>query len=193
MSQRPPPRFYGVTTFRDKLGRFSFRYPTHWQHLELESKDGLRVVPPGNDLDTWFTASIEPLPEKVVAEDLDELKRGVEEGLAALPDCHVEESEEYPLGNLIKFERVFTFTENGVTRKRRFWVLYVDTWLIVLVWQGSTVEEYEYWLPMANYAYATFELPNSLWFATDRDLYGAGEPPTLASQSAINDPSISFP
>lgn len=40
----------------------------------------------------------------------------------------------------------------------------------MLVWQGSTVDEYDYWLPMGNYSYATFEIPEALWFATDRDL-----------------------
>ena len=43
-------------------------------------------------------------------------------------------------------------------RKRKQWLLYVDIWLIVLTWQGSSPEEYEYWLPMGNYAFATFNL-----------------------------------
>ena len=181
MTIRPPPRFYGVTTFRDHLGRFSFRYPTHWPRFDLEGKDGIRVAPRRDDPDTWFTASVEELDEQIVAEDLDTLVRGVDEGLAQLTSCNVEEGSEFPLGNLIKFERVFTFSENGVVRKRKFWVLYVDKWLMVLAWQGSTPAEYEYWLPMANYAYATFELPNALWFATDRDLYAArGDPRSLA-------------
>ena len=29
---------------------------------------------------------------------------------------------------------------------------------------------YEHWLPMGNYAYGTFQIPEALWFATDRDL-----------------------
>jgi hypothetical protein len=44
--------------------------------------------------------------------------------------------------------------------------------LIVIAYQGSSVEEYAYWLAMANYSYATFYLPEALWFATDRDLAG---------------------
>jgi hypothetical protein len=170
MPERPQPRFRGVTTFRDRLGRFSLRFPSDWQRRDLDGKDGIRVAPSGGDPDTWFTASVDELPFQVVAEDLDDLKRGVDEGLAGFSECAVEEQSETIFGNLIRFERIFRFAENGVTRKRRFWLLYVDKWLISLVWQGSTLEEYEYWLPMANYAYATFEIPNALWFATDRDL-----------------------
>ena len=174
MTGRPPPRFYGVTTFRDPLGRFSFRYPTHWQRSDLEGKDGIRVSPTAADPDTWITASAEPLEVQVVAEDLESLTKGIAEGLAALPDCVVEEQSEVILGNLIKFDRVFTFNESGNVRKRKFWILYVDKWQIILSWQGSTPDEYEYWLPMAVYAYNTFELPEALWFATDRDLVGKG-------------------
>jgi hypothetical protein len=170
MAGRAPPRFYGVTTFRDPLGRFSVRYPTNWHRFDLEGKDGIRVAPTTDDPDTWFTASVEPLDVVVVAEDLDDLKQGVVAGLAQLPDCNVETESEVILGNLIKFERVFTFTENGVVRKRKFWILYVDKWLINLAWQGSTPEEYGYWEPIAAYAYQTFEIPQALWFATDRDL-----------------------
>jgi len=35
---------------------------------------------------------------------------------------------------------------------------------------------YDYWFAMANYSYATFHLPEALWFATDRDLVGAAHP-----------------
>jgi hypothetical protein len=29
---------------------------------------------------------------------------------------------------------------------------------------------------MANYSFYTFDIPNELWFATDRDLCGLGKP-----------------
>lgn len=171
MAERQPPRFYGVTTYQDPLGRYSFRYPTGWLTFDLEGRDGIRVAPSDDDPETWFTAWVTPLDEAVVAEDLDTLRGGVIEGLASLSDCTVESESEIVLGNLIKFERVFSFRDGEAVRKRKFWILYVDKWLIMLTWQGSSEEEFEYWLPMANYAFATFNLPEALWFATDRDLY----------------------
>ncbi len=172
MSERQPPRFTGVTTYQDRLGRFSLRFPTDWRQLPLPEQDGVQCAPPVDDPYTSFTAWVTPLADKVVAEDLELLRAAVDEGLSRLADLTVEASAEVVLGNLLKFERIFTFREEGALRKRKLWLLYVDTWLIVLTWQGSTPEEWTYWLPMANYAFATFNIPEALWFAVDRDLAG---------------------
>ena len=93
---------------------------------------------------------------------------------ASWPTARSRRAKNDLLSNLVKLERIYTFDEDGVTRKRRVWTMYVDSWLIVVVWQGSTPEEYAYWLPMGNYAFSTFELPQALWFATDRDLKAFG-------------------
>jgi hypothetical protein len=170
MINRPAPRFTGVRTYKDRLGRFSFRYPTGWAEFTLTEQDGVQYAPRTDDPYTSFSAWPTALDEKVVAEDLDTLRGAVDAGLTRLDDVAVESSYEIVLGNLLKFERVFTFRENGSLRKRKIWLLYVDTWLIVLTWQGSSPEEWEYWLPMANYTFATFDIPQALWFATDRDL-----------------------
>ena len=128
--------------------------------------------PNEDDLHTWFAVWVTQLNEHVVAEDADDLRAGLEDGLRQLPNLQTESSGDDLLGDLVKFERVFTFTEDGATRKRKQWVLYVDTWMMVVMWQGSSPEEYQYWLSMANYCFATFNLPEALWFATDRDLAG---------------------
>jgi hypothetical protein len=175
MTTRQPPRFYGVTTYQDPLGRYSFRFPTDWLRFDLEGRDGIRVAPSADDPETWFTAWVIPLEEPAVAEDLEILRAGVADGLARLADCAVESESEVVLGNLIRFERVFTFRDGEATRKRKFWILYVDKWQIMLTWQGSSEEEFEYWLPMANYAFATFSIPEALWFATDRELFARRE------------------
>src|SRR5579884_4056083 len=164
MTKRQPPRFIGVTTYQDPLGRFSFRYPTDWYEYGLEGMEGVRYAPSAEDPNTSFTAWVTALEESIVAEDLADLRAGVDEGLATLAECKIESGSEIVLGNLIKFERVFTFREDGVVRKRKLWLLYVDKWQIVLTWQGATEDEYEHWLPMGNYAFATFNLPEALWF-----------------------------
>jgi hypothetical protein len=166
-----PPRFRGVTTHRDPLGRFSFRYPSTWNQFDLtEDREGVLFSPESSEPATYFAAWVSELPEHVVAEDASVLAAGVAEGLSELDSCTVLESRDDVLSNLVKFERIYTFSENGSVRKRRVWMLYVDTWQIVLVYQGSSPEEYDYWISMGNYAFSTFELPQELWFATDRDL-----------------------
>jgi hypothetical protein len=172
MAERRPAHFTGVNTYQDPLGRFSFRYPTDWHRLELEGREGVMFAPEAHDSQTALTAWVAALEYPVVAEDLEDLRAGVGEGLAKLADCRIESQSEVVLGNLIKVERVFTFREGGATRKRKLWLLYVDKWLISLTWQGATEDDYEHWLSMANYSYATFTIPEALWFATDRDLVG---------------------
>ena len=180
MSERPPPRYYGIKTYRDPHGRFSFQYPSTWHLFDLEDqREGKMASPEPENPQTWFSVWISPLKLNVVAEDLDDLKEGVDEGLAQLPELRIESASDEALNNLIKFERIYTFREGDAIRKRRSWLLYIDTWLMVVTYQGANEEEYAYWLPMGNYCFFRFELPEALWFATDRDLSGAlrSEPP----------------
>lgn len=171
MTEREPPRFYGVRTQRDRQGLYSYRVPTTWEADSIaDGRDGMTYVPDPADPHSAFTAWIEDLGERVVAEDLEDLRSGLDEGLSRLADCRVESATEVVIGDLIKFERVIAFREDGVTRKRKQMIMYVDHYLIVLSWQGSTEEEYDYWLAMASYSFATFEISHALMFATDREL-----------------------
>jgi hypothetical protein len=171
MAERQPPRFRGVRTYKDPKGRFSFRYPSDWHKFELlGDREGIMCSPESDNPQTFFSVWVSLLDESVVAEDAEELRLGVDQGLSDLPESNIEAEREDVLGNLIKFERVFTFNDNGAIRKRKFWILYVDKWLIVVTWQGADAAEYHYWYPMANYSFNTFNLPETLWFSTDRDL-----------------------
>ncbi len=172
MAERRPARFTGVRTYTDPFGRFYFRYPTDWTEYELEGREGVMYAPEADDKLTGFSAWVAPMEHPAVAEDLEDLREGVDEGLAQFAECSIEDQSEVVLGNLIKFERTFTFQDDNVTRKRKTALIYVDRWLIVLTFQGSTVEAYEYWLAMANYSFDTFNIPEALWFSVDRELAG---------------------
>lgn len=208
MNRRETPTFTGISTHRDRLGRFSIRYPSDWHTYEIKEgrppkrqrsrkarrgpqdegaarpttaataeeplpvREGFGFAPDPADPHTSFSVWVSPLGESVVAEDLDVLRAGAETGLEALDDCRVERAADDVLSNLVKFERIYTFREGGTVRKRKQWLLYVDTWLMCLTWQGSSPEAYHYWYSMANHSFQGFELPQALWFATDRDLVG---------------------
>jgi hypothetical protein len=174
MTKRPGPRFIGVRTHIDPLGRFNFRYPTGWHSFELEdNRDGVMYSPIATNPQTYFAVWVTKLDDSVVAEDFDDLCAGIAEGLSSLPGFELEAESNDFFGNLLKFERTLTFDDNGTRRKRRVWLLYVDIWQIVVTYQGETPEEYDYWLPMGNYCFNSFNLPPELWFATDRELNGA--------------------
>ncbi len=167
------PRFYGIDTYQDPLGRFTFRFPIDWHKFEpTGGQEGAIYSPQANNPQTWFSVLVSRLDENVVAEDMENLSSGVDEGIQSLPESHIEKTADDVLGNLVKLERVYTFREDGAIRKRRVWVLYVDEWLMVVAYQGESPEEYQYWLPMGNFCFDNFRLPEALWFATDRELSG---------------------
>jgi hypothetical protein len=199
------PKFVGVIVHRDPRGRFAIRYPTGWYTFEIRSETPLAGERPGQtedavsphpggaepeapaaregfgfgpdpaDRHTVYTVWAAPLDERVVAEDLEDVRQGVDEGLRALPECAVEAGSERVLGNLLRFERIYTFRDDQsgappAVRKRKQWLLYVDRWLLCLTWQGATAAAYERWFAMANQSFLTFEIPQALWFFTDREL-----------------------
>jgi hypothetical protein len=183
------PAFTGITTYRDPQGRFEFRYPAGWTRSELDDDlDGIIVRPEEDEQNTYFAVWISSLPEAVVASDLPELRAGFDDGLAQLTDLSVESAEEKTYGNIVKLERVVSFTDKDgerpeelapgepIRRKRRVWGMYVDTFQMVVVWQGRSVKEYDYWYPMGNYCFSMFKIPDELWFATDPEVNKAADP-----------------
>ncbi|WP_210414567.1 hypothetical protein [Microlunatus elymi] len=162
------PRFTGTTTYTDDQQRFEFRYPSDWIISTLEDdREGVIVQPEEDEPATYFAVWVNPLEIGVVADDLSDLRAGFDAGLDNLADLQVLESRDDTYNNIVKLERTYTFTEDGATRKRRLWAMYADQLQFVVVYQGSSVDEYAYWLPMGNYCFTAFQLPMSLWFATD--------------------------
>ncbi len=174
--RRRPPRFSGVIVHRDRLGRYSIRYPTDWELFVHDGsgegeQDGGTFRPSPDDPRTFLNLWVRELDRSIVAEDLDDLRDGVREGLKQLREVSIESLVEIPLegSNLLKLEAVYTFREDEATLKRKTWVIFADRWQYVVTWQGSSPAEYGHWLAMANYSFATFELPQALMLATDRE------------------------
>ena len=171
------PQFTGINSFHDELGRYEFRYPWEWIASELEEdREGVILRPVEEDQNTYFAVWVNELEVTVVADDLPDLRAGFEAGLAELDAIDIEKAEDQNYNNIVKIERIFTFKQDGEIRKRRVWALYADRWQFLVAYQGSTVEEYEYWLPMGNYCFTAFKLPQALWFATDPSVSGAPKP-----------------
>ena len=172
MTRTGLPLFSGITTYRDEVGRFAFRHPSDWEREELaDDLEGVIVRPEVDDQNTYFAVWVAPVETAVVADDLAELRRGFDDGLAKLPGLTIESTQDDTFGNIVRLERLLTFTEPAGTRRRKVWGMYVHTWQVLVSYQGSSVEEYDYWLPMGNYCFNTFELPEVLWFATDPELH----------------------
>jgi hypothetical protein len=175
-AERERPKYTGLRSYRDPGGRFLLRYPKEWHQHELaDGRDGVLFSPQAVDPATWFAVWSTRLAHQVFAEDLHILREGVEEGLSQLPALSVESASDDTFDNLIRFERVYTYVENGAMRKRRVWMIYVYKWLIVLLAHGESVEEYEYWRMMLYGFFDSLDLAHELWFASDREV--ASPPP----------------
>ena len=162
------PQFTGVTTYTDPQGRYEFRHPSDWFRDDLDGdRDGVMVGPEREDEATHFAVAVADLGVGVVAEDLEVLRSGFDDGLAVLSDLVLESVRDDVYNDILKLERTLTFSDQGRTRKRRMWSLYADHWQFTVVYQGSSVAEFDYWLPMGNYCFTAFQLPLALWFATD--------------------------
>jgi hypothetical protein len=176
MTSRPGPKFVGVDTAIDRLGRFRYRVPLDWHRFEIEGQeDSMLYSPSATDTRTYIASWVNKLEFQAEADDLGMLASALNEGLAQLPDLTIEHEANDSYQNLIKLDRTYTFRENGELRKRHAWFLYVADWQITFVYQGSSPEEYEYWLPMGNTAFYHFNVAEALWFATDRDLFKPGD------------------
>ncbi len=176
------PRFTGVDTFSDVQGRYQFRFPTDWVRYELEGHpEGIMFSPYAYQEapKTFISAYVVPLEFEVTAEDSDDLSSAVLEGLQQFEGLQIEHQADDAYGNLLKFDRTFTFREDresDAVRKRHTWILYVGKWQIVFAYQGESAEDYTYWLPMGNTMFFHIKIPDSFWFATDRDLNGLQKP-----------------
>ena len=154
------PAFEGLVLEQNTEQQFYFWYPKGWHRYDLsDGRAGVLCSPCAQDPTTYFSVQVQELPTAVhPQDDLDTLREGIHEGLAQLPGLHVESAEESYSETRITFERVFTFQDRAVTRKRRIRLLYAGARLYSLISQGSTENEYTRYLSMLNYCYLTFQL-----------------------------------
>jgi len=76
----------------------------------------------------------------------------------ALPGIEIETQEETVTPTLIALEARFTFLDGEVRRRRWVRNIYWGNGQLVLVAQGATAEEFDYWLPMFYNTMMTVEI-----------------------------------
>ena len=153
------PAFTGLNLEQNEEWHYHFWYPKGWFRYELtDGKTGVLCSPNAQNPTTYFTVETQRLPVAAHPEDVDILRQGIEEGLSALPGLKVESADDSCGGARLLFERVFTFEDGDVMRKRRIRLMYVGATLYSLTAQGEDEHAYTYWLSMLNYCYRTFEL-----------------------------------
>ena len=160
-TQPDSPSFEGLILEQNDEWRYHFWYPKGWHRYDLsDGRIGVLCSPHAQDPTTFFSVEAQALdvPTSVQPEDLDVLREGIQEGLSQLPGLNVESAQESHSGSRITFERVYTFQDGSLTRKRRIQLIYAGSRLYSLMSQGGTEAEYAHWLSMLNYCHLTFQL-----------------------------------
>lgn len=171
MKNRPPARFNGVRIHTDPDGVFKVRHALNWSVFDLPAHPGGFLCSPYAETpQTWVAVWKEDIGEIVRAADRKTLRDGLDEGLTKLgKNVQVLSATEDLIGDMIRFERILTFEQDGITHKCRQWVIFAHNYQIVLIYQAENEEEFDYWLAMANYSFFTFELSEMIFFLTDPD------------------------
>ena len=152
------PTFGGLILEQDQEWQYYFWYPKGWYRYELgDGRTGVLCSPQDEHPSTYFSVETQHLPAAVLAEDIETLRQGIQEGLSRLPNLRIESADDTVSGKRIILERVFTFVDRDAIRKRRIRLLYAGSTLYSLISQGSSEQDYEHWLSMLNYCHMTFE------------------------------------
>ena len=156
--ERGNPQYYGMFKHVDR-GGFALWFPTGWQRYRMKGgHHGVIYGPHPDNINTSFTAEKRRLPYKVTLDDVPTLREGFQAGLVALPGIEIESQDEAVTSPPIFFEARYTFLEGEIRRKRWTRVIYWGRSQLVLMAQGETAEEFEYWLPMFFNTMMTIEI-----------------------------------
>jgi hypothetical protein len=144
-----PPVYKGMVGHRDVPGGFEVWVPSDWTQTRLKPDHyGMLFSPYKDDFNTSLLIEKHTLKYSVTADDIPMLLEAFKEGMMALPGIEVESTEETLSNTINVFDARFTFLEGDQRRKRWVRNIYWGTGQLVMIAQGRTPEDYDYWLPM---------------------------------------------
>jgi len=165
MSQdKPGPRYRGIYKHIDLDGGYAIWIPIDWRKIEMvNGHHGWIYTPYPDRYDTCISTEKVELDFSITDDDIPTLREGFNAGLAKLPGLEIESQDEAITETLKLFEARFTFLEGDVRRKRWLRVVYWGDGQLIMMAQGATPEEFEYWLPMFYNSLMTVEIPTTAW------------------------------
>ncbi len=143
------PVYTGMKMYPDIRGGYSVWLPSDWYEIKLKPRQvGMLFSPYPDDLNTSFLFLKKKLKYSVTPEDVPTLREGFMKGIQDLPGVEIESTDESLSSSINFFEARFTFLEGENRRKRWVRNLYWAEAQLILIAQGRTPEDFEYWLPM---------------------------------------------
>ena len=146
---REGPWFTGTYTHRDQPGGYTLVVPTDWKQIPMKKGiHGMMFSPYPDDINTCIMTQKHKLKYKVETNDLIMLRDAFEQGIKDLPGAEIEEFQASYSETVNVFDAKFTFLEGEARRKRWTRNIYWGEGQLVVIAQGRTPEDYDYWLPM---------------------------------------------
>jgi len=147
--KRGNPIYTGVTKHADNESGYAIWLPSDWTKFEMKKDHrGWIFSPYKEHFNTSFTVEKIKLKYEAEPKDLPILQKGFEEGIKALPGVEIESIKGEALKYFVILEARFTFLEGETRRKRWVKTLYWGNGQLLLIAQGETPEDFDYWLPM---------------------------------------------
>jgi hypothetical protein len=154
--KREAPFYTGMIQHIDKRGGYSLWMPTEWRKITLKKGHiGMLFSPYADDINTSLLSEKHKLKYKITVDDLPVLREGFEQGILALPGVEIESQDHSYSETVNVYDARFTFLEGDIRRKRWVRNIYWGEAQLVLIAQGKTPEDFEYWLPMFYNAITT--------------------------------------
>ena len=150
MPQTPQgPVYTGMTLHPETKSSFAVWMPSDWFKFKLKPRQlGALFSPYKDDINTSLLVEKRKLKYSVTEEDIPMLLESFREGMLALPGIEVESTEETLSSSVNTFDARFTFLEGENRRKRWVRNIYWGNGQLILLAQGRTPEDFDYWLPM---------------------------------------------
>ena len=143
------PAYTGMKMYPDHAGGYAIWVPSDWYQLKLKRNHrGFMFSPYPDDINTCVLVEKHKLKFKITPDDLVTLREGFHEGIIALPGVEIESEEEDLTESISMFNARFSFMEGEFKRKRWVRNIYWGNGQLVVIAQGKSPEDFEYWLPM---------------------------------------------
>ncbi len=143
------PAYTGLTCHVDKPGGYMVWLPSDWTQIKLKrNHKGFFFSPYTNDLNTSILIEKRKLKVTVMPEDMEILREEFHKSVESLPGVEIEAFEESLSETVNIFDARFTFLEGEIRRKRWVRNVYWGDGQLIMIAQGRTPEDFEYWRPM---------------------------------------------
>ncbi len=153
------PAYTGLRCRVDKTGGYSVWLPSDWHETKLKRNHrGFLASPYADDINTSLLVEKKMLKVKTTRDDMDILREAFQQDIRSLPGVEIELFDESLSNTINLFDARFSFLEGEIRRKRWVRNVYWANAQLVIIAQGKTPEDFEYWLPMFFNAITTIQI-----------------------------------